>query len=131
MGSGEITYQDVWVVFTDKTDISFLRHLKPGYRHCYALVKSESKKWVKIDPTSKQTKVYVFDFLSEDFDLSEWFSQNGHTIVKAPRGGDQKNSMFIGVISCVEITKKIAGIGKANLFTPYQLYTWLKSQEAT
>lgn len=67
----------VWVVFTGKTDIAWLKFLKKGFRHCFALIKTKNQ-WMSFDPLSAFTDIEIYDHLNSDFDLPEWLEKQGY-----------------------------------------------------
>ena len=48
--------QNAWVVFSGQTEISWLKFLRPGFRHCYVLI-NDGERWTSIDPLSHITEV--------------------------------------------------------------------------
>ena len=64
--------QMAWVVFSDETDLSYLKILKRGFRHCYLLM-SDGQKWFSIDPLAHMTQVGFHSF-TEPFNLPLWLS---------------------------------------------------------
>lgn len=115
--------RSAWVVFTSKTDLPWLRFLKPGFRHCYALL-NDGKVWISIDPMSNYTDISVHHHLPDDFDLPRWLERRGAIVVPASTSRKQTEAPW-GIISCVESVKRIFGIHKRGIITPYQLYRYL------
>lgn len=71
--------QKIWVVFTGKTDIAWLRFLKPGFRHCYALI-NDGQKWMSIDPLSSYTDIQIYHHIAPDFNLPNWLNDQGYIL---------------------------------------------------
>jgi len=51
------------VVFTGQTDLKWLHLLKPGFRHCFAII-GDGFDWVLINPLSHQTDLVMFQGVS-------------------------------------------------------------------
>ena len=68
-------YEKCYVVFSDNTTIWWLRFLKPGFRHCYLLLKMKnSGMWIELNPFSNQTAVFVYDY-PIDFDFADYHAK--------------------------------------------------------
>lgn len=115
-----------WVVFTDQTDLPWLKMLKPGFRHCYALL-NDGERWISLDPLSNYLDVIVHHQLPADFNLPLWLEQRGHKVVKAPLRRVKKEAPWM-IFTCVEAVKRALGLHNRFIFTPWQLYRHL-SQE--
>lgn len=51
-------FEKAYVVFTDNTDLWWLRLLKPGFRHCYLLLSGRGGRcWLELNPCSDQIAV--------------------------------------------------------------------------
>jgi len=111
-----------WVVFSGQADLPWLKILKPGFRHC-AVVLNDGERWVTIDPLSNYTDVTVHK-VPVDFDLPAWMRGRGHTVVSAPVTHITKPAP-LALYSCVEAVKRVLGIHKRRIFTPWQLYNHL------
>ncbi len=118
--------QTAWVVFSGKTDLPWLRLLRPGFRHCFVLI-NDGTHWVSIDPLSHYTDVLVHHVPAE-FDLPGWLEQRGHSVMKAPLRRNLKRPAPFGFLSCVGSAKRVLGIHERNILTPWQLYRYLHRQ---
>lgn len=111
------------VVFSGESDLMILRLLKPGFRHCCALIEA-GKYWVFYNPTSRGTEIAVFKGLTIDLIVS-WFTGNGHVVV-CSRVADAPPCLApIRAFSCVEAVKRVMGIHAPWVLTPWQLFTRL------
>ena len=117
-----------WVVFSGQADLPWLKILKPGFRHCAVLL-NDGKNWITIDPLSNYTDVMVHQ-VPLDFDLPSWMRSRGHKVIKAPLSRISKPAP-ISVYSCVEAVKRVLGIHKRFIFTPWQLYRHLQKHFQT
>ena len=117
--------QNAWVVFSGQTEISWLKCLKPGFRHCYVLI-NDGERWTSIDPLSHITEVSVHHHVPVDFDLPKWLETRGNHVVRAPLRRDVTKPAPFMLFTCVEAVKRVLGIHRRAVFTPWQLYQHLK-----
>jgi hypothetical protein len=119
-----------WVVFTGKTDIWWLKFLKQDYRHCFVIMRQDGY-WISIDPLSSFTDIQFYSHLNSTFDLPAWLRKRSYKVLSAEQKSDfQKPAPFM-IFTCVEAIKRILGVHKRFIFTPHQLYRYLKKQNTT
>jgi hypothetical protein len=118
--------KSVWIVFTGKTDIGWLKVLKPGFRHCYALI-HDGYKWLSIDPLASHTDVETYHLVSPDYDLPAWLEYQGSKIIHVPSSCIKRKAAPPGFFSCVEMMKRLIGLHNPFIITPWQLYQFLKN----
>lgn len=111
------------VVFTDATDLWWLRLLRPGFRHCFVALACAGG-WVVVDPMSHCTAVAHFP-LSQEFDLAGWYRQHGLKVIAVKKISPDKGVALLLPHSCVECVKRILGIRAAMVLTPWQLFRYL------
>jgi hypothetical protein len=116
--------QMAWVVFSDNSDLPFLRFLKKGFKHCYILL-SDGQKWFSIDPMSHMTEIGFHDF-NRSFNLPSWLKSQGHTVIKVGLGEPIKKPSPLMFSSCVETVKRLLGVQSRCVVTPWQLYKYIK-----
>lgn len=116
--------RNAWVVFSGQTEISWLRFLKPGFRHCYVLL-NDGECWTSIDPLSHVTEVSVHHHVPADFDLPGWLQSRGNRVVRAPLRRDGTKAAPFMLFTCVEAVKRVLGIHKRSIVTPWHLYRHL------
>lgn len=117
--STEVEGRRVLVIFSDQTSLKKLRFLKPGFRHCYALIET-SCGWVLYDPLSHYTHISFYGALTMP-ELLEWHMAKGLTVVccrirSAPRVA------AVRPFTCVEAVKRILGLQAPWVFTPWRLF---------
>lgn len=61
-------------------------------------------------------------------DLPAWFKAQGHEIVVAKMDQTKQKMAPVLPFTCVEALKRLLGIHSMRIWTPYQLYTFLKHQ---
>lgn len=124
----ETPHQEMWVVFSGETDLPWLKMLKPGFRHCFVLI-NDGQRWMSVDPLSSHTEVLVYHHVMASFDLPSWLESRGYTTLQAGSPLDHKRAAPLMMFSCVEAVKRLLGIHKRFILTPWQLYQFLKSRE--
>ncbi|MGN7437985.1 MAG: hypothetical protein ACTHOO_05005 [Alcanivorax sp.] len=125
----EFQSQEAWVVFTNQTDLPWLKGLRQGFRHCF-IVLHDGQHWTSIDPLASFMEVVVHNVPAE-FDLISWLEERGHHTVQAPLARDIKRTAPIMLFTCVEACKRILGVHKRSILTPWQLYCHLNSTKQT
>lgn len=122
------TAQSAWVVFSGYTDIAWLKILKPGFRHCFVLL-NDGQRWISIDPISPYTDVQVYHHVKANFNLPKSLEEGGNKIVPAIIEKNHKKAAPWMLFTCVEAIKRILGIHKRFIFTPWQLYQFLEKSK--
>jgi len=117
----------VWVVFTGKTDIGWLKILKKGFRHCFVIF-HDGGCWMSIDPLSSYTDIQIYPKINGHFDLPVWFQRRGYHVVRGTINSSHTKAAPWMFFTCVEAVKRILGIHKRWIITPWQLYKFLKTQ---
>jgi hypothetical protein len=118
-----------WVVFTGQTDLPWLKLLKPGFRHCYVLL-NDGDRWFTVDPLSNYLDVSVHHHVPAGFDLPRWLISRGHTVVRSPVARIKKEAPWM-IFTCTEAVKRVLGLHKRFIITPWQLYCHLTHQKLT
>ena len=119
-----LSCQQVWVVFSGQTDLSWLKILKPGFRHCYVLL-NDGQRWTSVDPLSHLTEIAIHHHVPVSFDLPDWLSRRGLKVVSASIRRDLKKPAPFMAFTCVEAVKRLLGLHHRLIFTPWQLYRHL------
>lgn len=117
-----------YIVFTPDADLWWLRFLKRGYRHCFALL-NNGKQWISIDPLSPHMDITVHD-VPYDYDLPAWLDKQGHKVLAAPYQRHSRKPAPWALFSCVEVVKRVLGIRSVRVITPYQLYRFVEKYHA-
>jgi hypothetical protein len=119
--------KEAWIVFTGHADLWWLKILKPEFRHCYALL-NDGQRWMSVDPLSTFTDIQIYHNIKPNFDLPQWLEEQGYKVIKAKIYDHVKKPAPWMFLTCVETIKRILGIHKRFIFTPWQLYCFLKNQ---
>jgi hypothetical protein len=128
------------VAFGGQTELAWLRVLRPGFRHCFVLVeilahdlgrdkdrgeKMQSGAWVLYNPLSNGTQIAVWPVIDEDT-VRAWLSQHGYTVVETTRRPMTPRVFGWRPYTCVEAVKRALGLHAPGVFTPWQLYCFIK-----
>lgn len=108
------------VVFTDHTDIAWLRLLRPGFRHCFAVVQADGA-WVIVDPLSHWTSLRVVPEIA-GWRPQTWFRHLGLTVAETEAREPAHRVAPWRPYTCVEAVKRVLGLHLPQVFTPWQLY---------
>ncbi len=110
----------ILIVFSGATDLRWLRVLKPGFRHCYAVLESAGG-WLLVDPASHQTRIEYLGPMSLRRML-EGLQTAETTVVCCRRRAAPMRLAPIRPFTCVEAVKRLIGIHAPRVLTPWQLF---------
>jgi hypothetical protein len=111
------------VVFTDQCDVWWLRGLRPGFRHCFAVVRDPAGEWVACDWLKGRLVFRVYGPQNPD-ELVERLLRRGFRVVELAGRGERGRPM-LRAMSCVEVVKQAVGLGGRRPLTPYGLWCHL------
>ena len=114
------TPSETLVVFEDRTDSRWLRWLKPGYRHCYCLMRAD-RGWILIDPLLRDLRIAWLD-LPDNFDLVQHHVALGRVVLHGSAAPRPSRAPLIQVVTCVEMVKRSLGLAGLRAWTPRQLH---------
>ena len=114
--------KQAWVVFSSQTDLPWLKILKPGFRHCFVLL-NDGHNWISVDPLSNYTDVLVHH-VPVHFDMPLWLRDQGYQVVASDIQRIKKSAPW-APYTCVEAVKRVLGLHKRFILTPWQLYCHL------
>lgn len=114
-----------FVVFSDDTNLFWLRFLQKGFRHCALIIAKEGGSWVVVDPLSHHLVIDEVAAPSGHDDLPAQLRKNGHTLVAVTLTEPPRKLAPLMPFTCVEIIKRLVGIHSWKIVTPYQLYRHL------
>ena len=131
LNSGEQNFSPLlfpycYVGFVDRTEIRILRlFLKRGFRHCFVLMGDENR-WVVVDPISNRMDISYIPVGVRSVKDMFCKSKIKARFVRVKRQYIPKKRVSSGIFTCVEVVKRIIGISKISVFTPFRLYKFLK-----
>ena len=111
------------VVFSGDTELSLLRFLRPGFRHCYIVVEA-GRYWIFVDPSSNGTGLAIFQDLTIS-EMASWFLSQGSTVVCCRAKAMLRRKLPIRPQTCVESIKQILSLRAPFVLTPWQLFQYL------
>lgn len=114
--------QAMWVVFSNDTDIKFLKLLRRGFRHCFVIIK-QSDQWMLIDPRANKTDIFILPH-PVGFNLPRYFASEGKVVCKVKGIVTPHKIAPLFPMSCVETVKRVIGLHRRFIFTPYGLYRY-------
>ncbi len=116
-------FAESYVVFADNTSLWWLRLLKPGFRHCYVLLRFfNSGRWLELNPLSNQFVASFYDY-PRDFDFADYLRHHkGMTVCRVEIAEAPLKCAPLSFFTCVEFVKRAIGIHDCFVHTPWQLY---------
>jgi hypothetical protein len=124
--AGDHTTTRIVVVFSGATDLRWLRALKPGFRHCYAVLESVGG-WLLIDPASHQTRIEYLGPMPLRR-LLEGLQSAETTLVCCRMRAAPMRLAPVRPFTCVEAVKRLIGIHAPWTLTPWQLFGHLTDE---
>lgn len=116
---------EIFVVFTDQTDLWWLQFLRRGFRHCFVVMRF-SDIWISMDALAHKTEIMRID-LPDSFNLPQWLESQGDCVVSYPKQPVILKPLWPSFFSCVEAVKRSLGLRQSFILTPWQLYKFLKT----
>ncbi|MCC9623944.1 hypothetical protein LPB41_19875 [Thalassospira sp. MA62] len=116
----------VLVVFADAPEKPLLKLLKPGFRHCFILISGQrAGEWICLDPQSHRIRCESWCY-SPLFDPAAYYRALGHACIWARYPEQVSPRIRFGVMSCVELVKRVLDVRDVSVLTPWQLYRHLQ-----
>lgn len=123
--------QRALVVFSGKTELTWLRMLRPGFRHCFVIIENISHEgavsWVLYNPLSTGTQLAVWSSANDET-VRIWLVQQGYEVLVARAIPATERVFCWRPYTCVEAVKRLLGLHAPQVFTPWQLFNALKNQ---
>ena len=120
-------WDEALVVFSPEVQLWWLRFLKKGFKHCFVVLSNEDN-LVVIDPLRNRTEICVMSAFPLDR-MQILLEANGYITVRTRINHNMNNAVSLGIFSCVEMVKRLLGIHKASILTPYRLYKFLNKDK--
>ena len=104
-------FAESYVVFADNTSLWWLRLLKPGFRHCYVLLRFfNSGRWLELNPLSNQFVASFYDY-PRDFDFADYLRHHkGMTVCRVEIAEAPLKCAPLSFFTCVEFVKRAFGM---------------------
>lgn len=119
--------QTWYIVFEDTIKKHwYTRYLKKGFSHCYLMQKSDGGFfWNITNPV--WSHVLTENRLVKTFPSPRDYAGEYATIVEySPMIDPYNNVCILGINSCVDVIKRAIGLKIFLIFTPYQLFKYLR-----
>ncbi len=116
---------EILVVFTDQTDLWWLKFLRRGFRHCFIILRFADV-WISLDPLAHKTEIMRID-LPDGFDLRRWLESQGDLVLRFSGKSPELKPLWPCFFTCVEAVKRTLGVRNPFILTPWQLYRFLKT----
>ena len=109
------------VGFGGEPTLWWMRFLKKGYYHCLVAIKCQ-KEWLLIDPL-----LHCIDIvLIKKGNIRLYLKKHGYKTLDVNIKEPVNKLLRVSVFTCVETVKRIIGIQKRSVITPYGLFKYLK-----
>ena len=111
------------VAFTGRATLPWLRLLKPGFRHCFVLLRTRGN-WLYYDPMAHYTfasAIGTYPLLG----LLRVFRRRGCRLRLARPRVPPPRAQAWRPYTCVEAVKRVLGLREPWVLTPWQLYRCL------
>lgn len=113
------------VVFVDRAECRWLKMLRPGFRHCFAVLR-DGPLWLACDSLLDRIVLHGLD-LPADEDLGRLYAEQGHVVLagqtEEPTGTPGRPRL--APLTCVTVVKRVLGLRAPAVVTPWQLYRHL------
>lgn len=116
---------EILVVFSDQTDLWWLKFLRRGFRHCFVLIRFADI-WVSYDVLAHKTEMMRID-VPDTFSIVQWLENQGERVIPCPRQTTGHKVLYPSIFTCVESVKRITGLQRPFILTPWQLYKFITS----
>lgn len=117
------------VAFGGQTDLAWLRLLKPGFRHCFALLErapaAGGAGWVLYNPLSTGTQIELWP-QADGAALAAHLRRQGYAVVAVRARAPGRTLYPWRPYTCVEAVKRALGIDAPWALTPWGLYRHLR-----
>ena len=119
-----------YVVYSNDTNLPWLRLLKKGFRHCALIMRKSDTPavWLVVDPLSHHLVIDEVVATAQNEDLPAQLRRAGHTLQAVTSADAPRKTAPFLPLTCVEVIKRLLGIHSWRVHTPYQLYRYLQKK---
>ncbi len=114
------------VVFVPWAGLPWLKFLRPGFRHCFAIALA-GPHWILCDGLSNALVLAVVDQRTVCLQLAELCRKGVRIVPVAGTPEFHPRKAPIGLQTCVETVKRLLGIRSLYVHTPWQLFNFLRN----
>lgn len=112
-----------FLVFGNGKSHPFQHLLKHGFKHCFILIRYRDI-WIFLENNYNKLSLNFNNSLTAD-DMQSALSRLGCLMVEVNPCLIQSNKK-LSFMTCVAISKRVLGINKRFIMTPWQLYCYIK-----
>jgi hypothetical protein len=119
--------QRAFIVFGGAADQPWLRLLRPGFRHCFAVL-ADATGWTVLDPLSGRLVVARLDVPAR-FDLPGFYRRAGFAVAGPFAPGQPRWRLLppLAPFTCVALCRAVLGAGAPFAVTPWGLFRALEN----
>lgn len=121
------TVERALVVFSGRGGLWWLRFLKPGFRHCFAVL-HDGRNWLLYDPMSHVTQLHTLS-CGSPARLCQGLLARGYLVVPVRPRTVALRPAPCAPFTCVEAVKRVLGLHARGVVTPWQLFRHLVKEE--
>jgi len=111
------------VVFEDRPDSRWLRPLRAGFRHCFCLLRA-GRGWILCDSRIRGLRIMTLPEAGVE-PLARAYARLGAHVAALEHPGEAPRPFPPAPFSCVELAKRLAGVDRPGILTPYALWRHL------
>ncbi len=108
------------VVFEDRPGSFWLRPLRPGFRHCFCLLR-EPCGWLLLDSRTRHLDLRLAPPCGVDALVRAFVGLGAH-VVGLSRGRPSEQWLPPLPFTCVELVKRAIGVPARGVLSPFQLF---------
>ena len=116
-------YKYAIVAFGGRPTLWWMHFLKKGFYHCMVAL-GDGKEWVIVDSLLHFTDVIIV----KEGDVRLFFKNRGYRIVEIDIAEPKKIQLRVMPYTCVEVVKRLIGVEKHGILTPYGLFCYLNEK---
>ncbi|WP_337877170.1 hypothetical protein [Elioraea sp.] len=118
----------IWIAFSGRADLPWLRLLRPGFRHCFAAL-ADTAGWTLVDPLAGRLVVQRLA-VAPDFDLPSFWRRAGFRVLGpfTPARPARSLRLPFAPFTCVVACLKLLGLSRPLVLTPFGLYRALRDR---
>ena len=119
-----VRFENAVVGFGGEPTLWWMRFLKKNFYHCLVALKCQNE-WLLIDPL-----IHCIDVTwIKRGNVRLYLKRHGYQTLDVSITEPKAKLLRIAPFTCVEMVKRIIGVQKRSVFTPFKLFKYLKKQQ--
>lgn len=112
----------IWVAFSGRADLPWLKLLRPGFRHCFCAI-ADATGWTLVDPLARRLVVLRLG-VGPEFDLPAFWRRAGFRVLGPFTPARALPSLLppLAPFNCVTACLRLLGLDGPLVLTPFGLY---------